>query len=201
MVGILTSALILWFTDDIHGISPAWIGLAAAIICLVPRIGPARGTTISEGVNFSVWFMLAAFISMGAVMKHSGAGAAFGATVVDTLQLQSDNNFLNFLSIVGINHLVNLGTTQMSSPAVAAVLSQSIAEAINWPLEAVFLVQASAWSMPLLPYEIPMMAVGLGMGGVTMRRATMLLLTLAAFGVSVILPAQFLWLQFLGIIP
>ena len=54
-------------------------GLAAGAACLAPGIGPARGTTISESVNFGVWFMLAAFISMGVVMQHSGVGAAIGA--------------------------------------------------------------------------------------------------------------------------
>ena len=201
MVAILTSTLIFWFTDWLHGVSPAYVALAAAIICLTPRIGPARGTAISDGVNFGVWFMLAAFISMGAVMKQSGFGDAFAAIIVDALQLKPGNDFLNFISIVGINHLVSLGTTQMSSPAIVAALSQYIAGSIDWPLQAVFLAQATAWSMPILPYEIPMMAIALGMGGVKMRRAMKVLLALLAVGLILIVPAQFQWLKLLGIIP
>lgn len=201
MVAILSAALLFWFLDMLHAISPAWIGLAAGVACLSPRFGPARGTPITESVNFGVWFMLAAFISMGAVMKHSGLGTAIGTSVVETLEIGPGNDFYNFLSVVGISHLVNLATTQMSSPAIMAVLSHPIATAMEWPVEAVLLIQAASWSMPLLPVEIPLMAIGLGMGGVSLRKATRLLLALAVTGGLVILPAQFLWLSYLGIIP
>ena len=36
---LLAVTLGFWLTDGLHGIQPAWIGLGAAFLCLLPRIG------------------------------------------------------------------------------------------------------------------------------------------------------------------
>src|SRR5690606_32161531 len=35
---VLVGALALWATDTLHGIGPGWVGLAAAVACLLPAL-------------------------------------------------------------------------------------------------------------------------------------------------------------------
>ena len=39
LVAILSLSILLWMTDFLHHISPAWVALAAAIVCLLPQPG------------------------------------------------------------------------------------------------------------------------------------------------------------------
>ena len=39
LMGIMLIALAFWMTDSLHGISPAWVALAAALLCITPKIG------------------------------------------------------------------------------------------------------------------------------------------------------------------
>ena len=34
---LLALTLLGWVTDSVHGVSPAWIGLLSACVCLLPR--------------------------------------------------------------------------------------------------------------------------------------------------------------------
>ncbi len=51
---ILGFALLLWVTDNVHGISPAWVALGAAIVCLLPIVCFSFGTWyyLRDGKDF-----------------------------------------------------------------------------------------------------------------------------------------------------
>ena len=70
---LLLATLAFWATDNLHGISAAWIGLAAALICLAPRIGAIEPSALTK-LNFGPWFFVAGAISLGAVVRDSGLG-------------------------------------------------------------------------------------------------------------------------------
>ena len=36
---VLAGTLLLWGTDFLHGVSPAWVALAAALVCMLPFAG------------------------------------------------------------------------------------------------------------------------------------------------------------------
>ncbi|MCZ6684077.1 MAG: SLC13 family permease, partial [Planctomycetota bacterium] len=67
LVAILCAALVLWASDSLYGISPAWVALGAGMMCLCPGFGPARAMSIEHEVKFGVWLLIAAIISLGAV--------------------------------------------------------------------------------------------------------------------------------------
>src|SRR6201999_1482177 len=59
---LLLATLALWTTDSWHGIAPAWIGLAAACVCLLPRIGFLSGDDFASGVNVRTCIYLAGLL-------------------------------------------------------------------------------------------------------------------------------------------
>ncbi|OGA45895.1 MAG: hypothetical protein A3G24_21725 [Betaproteobacteria bacterium RIFCSPLOWO2_12_FULL_62_13] len=50
----------------------------------------------------------------------------------------------------------------------------------------------------LLPYQVPPVVVGLQVGGVRLAAALRLTVPLAAFGIVVLLPLDYLWWRLIG---
>lgn len=58
LIALLLITVLLWITDSWHGIAPAWVGLAAACVCLLPRIGFLTGSSlqpVSTSAPVSMW--------------------------------------------------------------------------------------------------------------------------------------------------
>ncbi|MDI6936670.1 SLC13 family permease, partial [Serratia sp. Se-PFBMAAmG] len=64
LMGLLAVTLLLWMTDSGHGLSAAWIGLAAACICLLPRVGFLTGDDFATGVNFRTCIYIAGILGL-----------------------------------------------------------------------------------------------------------------------------------------
>lgn len=47
--GLLAVVLTMWVTESWHGVGPAWTGLAASVIVMLPRIGFITGEEFSAG--------------------------------------------------------------------------------------------------------------------------------------------------------
>lgn len=62
---LLACAIGLWLTDFVHGITPAWVGLAVGLLCLLPFFrGPGR-VRPWRSVDLRVIIYVAAIISIG----------------------------------------------------------------------------------------------------------------------------------------
>lgn len=201
MSWILTGALALWATDFLHGIPPVWIALAAALACLAPRIGTIRSTPFNKCVHIGPWLLIASVVSLATMIEYSGLGAVAGRELIATLDLRPGADALNFAKVVGASTVAGVLTTSIASPAVMTSLAQTIASAAGWPIEAVLLAQVPTWFFIVLPYQTPIMVIGLAMGGVPVGAAARYLIRLAALGFAVATPLYFLWLRALGYLP
>lgn len=56
IVGVLVACILLWLTDALHGISPGWVALAAALYCLLPASHLTPGQCIDERINYGSLF-------------------------------------------------------------------------------------------------------------------------------------------------
>src|SRR3984957_8287679 len=84
---ILLMTLLLWMTDAWHGIRPAWVGLVAACLCLLPRVGFLTSDEFSGAVNFRTCIYLAGILGLAAVVAWSGLGDAIGNRLIPLLPL------------------------------------------------------------------------------------------------------------------
>ncbi len=84
---ILAIMLGLWLTDGWHGIAPAWIGLAAAVICLLPGIGVVSAASFSE-IPLRTCFYVAALFGLTAVVNETGLGAKIGHALLSVAPLE-----------------------------------------------------------------------------------------------------------------
>ncbi|MCG8692320.1 MAG: anion permease [Minwuiales bacterium] len=198
LAAILVLALAFWATDFLHHISPAWIGLAAAVVCLTPRISIVPAESFAKEVDLSPVFYVAGIIGLGAVISHSGLGDSLARALLGVADLRPGADAQNFALVVGATSLLSLAVTLPPVPIIMTPLAGGIAEATGLSIEAALMMQVIGFSTMILPFQSPPLVVGLHMAGVPVVRATRIVLTMAALTVLVLLPLDFLWWRLLG---
>lgn len=197
---LLLATVVLWATDFLHGISPAWISLGAAVICLLPWVKFVPLQAFNEKVNFGLIVYIAAILGVGTVVVSSGFGAVLGRVLLDVTPLSVGADFGNFFALVGLSTLINVVATAPGVAVILGPLSGDLASATGFPLESVLLLQVVGYSTILLPYQAPPIIVALQIGGVDVRPAAKLALVLAAVTLVVLVPINYLWWEALGLL-
>lgn len=195
---ILGLALLFWVTDVVHGISPAWIGLAAAVVCLVPAVGLVPAKAFNQQINFGSLFYVAGIMGLGALVDSSGLGKTLADAFQAVLPLEPGATTLNFVSLSLIGILIGPFTTLPGQPAVLTPLAGELAAASGLPLESVLMLQVLAFSTLLIPYQSAPMIVGIQLGGQPLGAATRLVAVLALLTLLVLLPLDYVWWRLLG---
>lgn len=195
---VLTLTLIVWASDAVHGISPAWVALGAAVALLAPRIGVLRAEDFIKDVDFGPWLFVAGVISLGAIAAHTGLGAAVGEHVLAWLELRPGEGFRTFAAITGLGMAVSLVTTISAAPAIMTPLAATLADSTGWPLAGVLMAQVGTWAVFPFPHQVPPVLVTLSLGGIPIRRIMVFFLTYFAIGVVLLLPLHYLWGAHLG---
>lgn len=195
---LLAVVLILWVTESWHGIGPAWTGLAAAIVTLLPRVGFISGETFSTGVNFRVCIYVAGILGLAATVTQTGTGNALGKVLQQWMPLDAAQPFTSFLALTGITTALNFIMTANGVPALYTTLAQSFSDATGFPLLSVIMIQVLGYSTPLLPYQASPIVVAMGLGKVPAKAGMLLCLALAIVTFIVLLPLDYAWFRMLG---
>jgi len=195
---ILLLTVALWASDSLHGISPAWVSLGAAVACLSPRVGVLPTKALVEDINYGIWLFVAGVVGFGAVATHSGFGPRAAEVLAGLVGLTPGYDAWNYAALVVVGTAVSLVGTHPSAPAIMTPLAEQFATSTGWSLMSVLMAQVAAWAVFLVPYQVPPVLVGLTLGGVAVSRAVRVLAILAVLVVAVILPLHFFWGRMLG---
>ena len=198
LTAVLALTIILWMTDSIHGVAPAWVALGAAVVCLLPIAGLVPPKVLAESVNYAPWFFVAGIIGLGAVVNDSGLAKTLGALLIDVSGLAPDNDAYNFGAMIGIGTLLSLLVNQAGAAAVLTPLAGDIAAATGWPPETAMLVQVAGFMVALLPYQVAPIMTAMLLGNVRYGRMVRLCFAFTAVYIVVITPLNFLWWRWLG---
>lgn len=198
---ILGLTLLLWATDTLHGVSPAWVALAGGLACLMPPRPLLPAAMLNEKLNFSALLHLAGLLGLGAVVADSGLGASVGAWLMDILPLQPGATGSNFLALSGLTTGLGLIATIPGVPAVMTPFAGALAEASGLPLLSVLYIQVVGYTTAVLPYQIPPLIIAIQMGGIGVRPAARYTLILALLTIVVVWPLTYAWWRFLGLLP
>jgi hypothetical protein len=63
------------------------------------------------------------------------------------------------------------------------------------------MLEVVAFSIVFLPYQSPPMMIALHLGGVHLKPVTLFCLTLAGLTIAILLPLDYLWWRWLGLLP
>ena len=159
---LLAVVLSLWVTESWHGVGPAWTGLAAAVITLLPRVGFINGEEFASGVNMRTCIYVAGILGLAIAVTQTGIGGAVGNALLQVMPLDKDNPFTSFLALTGITSALNFIMTANGVPALYTTFAQSFADATGFPLLSVIMIQVLGYSTPLLPYQASPIVVAMG---------------------------------------
>lgn len=194
---LLMATVGLWMTDALHGVSPAWVALAAGLFCLLPRLGFAPAQSFNQHIPLGLVVYIAATLGMGSVIVETGLGAAVGRFLLDAMGLAPGAPAGNFVAMVALSTLATMVVTVGAVPAVIAPLAGDMARAAAMGLEPVLMSVVLGYSTVFLPYQAPPLMVAMQMGGIPVGTATRLTLALGAAS-ALMLPLTYLWWQLIG---
>ncbi|TKU97952.1 SLC13 family permease [Citrobacter sp. wls620] len=195
---MLAVVLLLWVSESWHGIGPAWTGLAAAVITLLPRVGFINGDEFSSGVNIRTCIYVAGILGLAITVTQTGIGSAVGEALLQVMPLDEEKPFTSFLALTGITTALNFIMTANGVPALYTTLAQSFADATGFPLLSVIMIQVLGYSTPLLPYQASPIVVAMALGKVPARAGVLLCIALATATYLLLLPLDYLWFSVLG---
>lgn len=195
---ILLGALGLWATDFMHGISPAWVALGAALLCLLPQSGLMPVSAFDRELSFRPLFYVGGILGVGAVLVDSGLSTYLGEVLLAWAGLEPQQHAQNFGILVVISMLLGLVGTVATIPVVVGPLAGELAQATGMPLETVLMIPAMGYSTALFPYSVGPIYVAMQMGKVRLADGTRLMLLMAVISLVVLTPLSYLWWECLG---
>jgi hypothetical protein len=194
---LLVIALAFWASDAWHHVSPAWIGMAAAVICLLPPTGLLPPKAL-QTINLEPVFYVGGIISLGALVTHAGLGQRLAVWALEVLALTPDHPWASFVHLCGLSTLVGLLTTLPGVPAVMTPLTSAFAAAGGLTPAAVLAAQVVGFSTVVLPYQAPPLVMAMQAADLPRGEMTRLCLTTAVITILVLWPLDILWLSLLG---
>lgn len=194
---LLVGAVVLWATDQIHGVSAAWIAMIVAVWCLFPASGLIKPKSF-QTMNFGPVFYVAGIVGMGAVANHSGLGSWIAHGLVSVLPLDPDAPAQTFGVLSALSSVIGLVVTLPGVPAVMTPMVPSLATATHWSPDVVAMTQVVGFSTVLLPYQAPPLVVAMQSGNLPARDMIRMCLITAAISIVVLWPLDFLWWKVLS---
>jgi di/tricarboxylate transporter len=200
VAAVLIISLLLFVTDVVHGVSLAWISLTAAIVCLLPGIGPLPATSLSE-TNFGMLVHVAGILSVGAVMVDTGLGNALSGELLRLSGITPGHQVINLAIITAIFSVIGLFTTVLALPVVLVPLAGDFGAASGLPVLTILHLQVVVTSAAFFPYQNFLIVIAMQYGHISLRKGTMFCLMQAAVTVLILFPLDYAWWSFLGYLP
>ncbi len=198
LAAIVSAALLLWIFDFLHHVSPGWIALGAAFLCLMPGAGVLPPGAFATRINFTPMFTTAGILGIAGLVAHSGIGEYLGQAMLEAADLSPGDQGKTLISLVAASMGVGLAATVVGIPAVMIPLAGGVSEATGMSLDVVLMTQAVAYSTVILPYQLPPLLVAAQVTGLGLAVTSRFCLLLAAVTMIVLLPLDFLWWSVLG---
>lgn len=191
---ILFLAFAFWASDGLHHVPPAWIGLVAAIFCLVPGIG-VLGPKSLQNINPEPLLYVSGVVGMGALISESGLSRELAAGLVGWLSELGADGFGNFMALCGMSTIVGVLTTLPGVPAVLTPLTGDFSTASGLAESMVLASQVAGFSTLLFPYQAPPLVTALQLTGFSRWEMTRICMIVAAASVAVLWPLDYWWLR------
>ena len=195
---ILVSVLVLWTTDFLHGVSPAWIGLSGAIVCVLPHIGAMDAEAMAKDCDYTPWIFTVGIISLGAIIAESGLASLIGVTLFSLTAFEPGADGKNFATFIAVYSAIASVTTTAGVPPLLTPMANEIAAAAGWPILTVLMAHTLGQYVMLYPYQIPPILTGALLGRVSLLSTTLMGLCWSTIYLAVIAPLSFLWWRWLG---
>ncbi|WP_394280680.1 SLC13 family permease [Corynebacterium sp.] len=147
-LSILGSAIVLWFTENLHGIPPALVAVLAALLASSPVIGITHFGDAIKKVPWNLLLFMAATVALAQALTDSGAAHSLATIAFGTLP-----GWLYVVMIILVStaaHLVIQSRSARSAVLIPIVIATAPVAGIN-PVAAAFISTAAAGFCHTLP--------------------------------------------------
>ncbi len=197
LIVVLILILLLWVSEPWHGISTAWVAMIGALLCLLPGLQLTPKNPL-QALSSETFFYIAAIVSLGAVVYHSGLATLIADASLQLLPFSSEHQATNFavfsLLSTGLSTLVTLPGT----PAILTPMATDFAHLSGWSPVSVYMTQVIGFSTVLFPYQAPPLVLAMQMGKIPLGEMLRVLLPLGLLTVLILFPLDYLWWSLLG---
>ncbi|MBT7954690.1 MAG: SLC13 family permease [Rhodospirillaceae bacterium] len=197
---ILIGALGLWISDFAHGISAAWVALGASVLIFIPRLKLVPTNALSEKIDYGSIFYVAAVLGLSVILSKTGLAALAGKSFLAVFPFSHGADMLNYGLLAAVSNFLPLVVTNPGVPAVLSPLAQEFAVSTGLPLETVLMTQVIGFTNVVLPYQASPIVIAMAMGGVKMIDGAKLTLSMTVIGFIFLIPINYIWWNFLGLI-
>ncbi|MBV1789498.1 anion permease [Marinobacterium sp. D7] len=190
---VLLVTLGFWITDSLHGISPAWVGLAATCFLLLPGIGLVDSKRFSAGMDMTLLLFIAGVLGLGRLVASSGLGSVLAMQMEHWLPLEQGADFINFVSLSLMSVVAALGVTLPGVPAVLTPMAADLAAQTGWSVETVLMTQVLGFSTILFPYQSGPLLVSMQLAKEPLGHLLRVTVPLTLLTLLVLMPLDYLW--------
>ncbi len=195
---ILCLTLVLWMTDSLHHINPAWVGMISAVVLLLPSIGVIAPKSFNASVDFGMVLFVAAALGLGAVVNATGLGAVVANHLESLLPLRPGHVGVNFFSLSLMSTLTGIITTIPGVPTVLTPMAQDLATASGLSLQSVIMTQVIGFSTVIFPYQVGPLIVAMQLSGESLSQLLKVTFPLAFITFVLLVPIDYFWWHLLG---
>jgi anion transporter len=195
------AALILWATDFIHHIDPAWVALTIVVGLALPKVGDIlEAKDISTGVNWPIIFFVVGAFAIGSVSKTTGMAEWLAKVLMPATPSQ---NPYAFAALVGgatmLVHMI-LGSALACMSIVAPPLVH-YADIAGWnPLFPALLIYTAVAIHYVFPFQHVAILLGQGeTGGYDTRHVLKYGIPLTIVALIILIPIEVTWWKILGL--
>lgn len=198
LITILLMTLGFWVTDALHHISAAWIGLSAACILLLPKLGLVDKQHFDNQFKMSPLIFVIGILALSALINDSGLGTLLGDGFNQWLPLSDGNSFFNFILLSITATITAIFTTLPGVPAVLAPFAEQMSIKSGFSIEAVMMTQVLGFSTVIFPFQSAPLVVAMQLAEVSIKHAAKLCLILTAITLFFLFPLDYLWWKWIG---
>lgn len=201
-LGWLAVALVLWMTDALHGIDPAWVGLMAVVGLALPVVGGVlEAQDLSSGVNWPILFFVTGALAIGTVSRITGLSDWLAATLLPAVPPQDPWSFAAL--VAGTTMLIHmlLGSALASMSIIAPPMVHYAVDAGWSPLFPALLIYSAVALHYLFPFHHVVILLGQGdLGGYRSRQVLSYGLPLTLVVLVVIVGVEVTWWRLIGLV-
>ena len=149
-VGVCLAVLVFLMTEVVHGIPIGWGIAIGALLLFFPGINVGNDKDIKE-VNFSILFLVTAFMAMGGVAGYNGWGIQLGEIFMPHLAEATDTGLV--MMLMGLIFTLNLVLTPLAIQYSLVAPMTQVAMEIGLNPIVVWYMFVHAVDLIVIPYQ------------------------------------------------
>ena len=198
-VGILLFGILLWATDALHGIHPAYVGLLLVLLCYLPGWGPLPTAHLRK-INFPILIYVAAAFAMGYAMEDTGLNDRMGAVLTGWLDLSGSHALAKLGAVTCLLLPVDFLADTAAIAAILTPLLLDFGADIGLAAIPTALSVAIGTSLVFIPYQSAPFMLAFSFRYVRMGQFILLMTLISLVTLTILVPLNLLYWHLIGFV-